>query len=205
MLLNALFNIRNENFLTISLGDLKVFCEYTKSQNGQHIVAFCDGDPLRHVGGHRKSGKGFYFLISNNNLKLYGQLERLNDGKVANNSFFVVNDWLFDDRTISIGYCFNQNGEIVIKKRFKANLLTNAISPSGGFALFKTCNSNNSDSDCLFLYDASNGTLLWKKKFGFKNPVLITIDDEKKIMLHYKDTCGIILDSQARQIGYFSS
>jgi hypothetical protein len=201
----ASLDIRSEDSLIISFSDLRIFCEYSKSQNGQYILAFYDGDPFKHVGGHRKEGKGVHFLICDNQLLVMGQVERPNDGKVANNGFFIINDWLFDDNTSSIAYGFNQKGEIIIKKRLKANLLTNAISSSGHYAVFKTCDSNTTDHDSLFLYDLTNGALVWKKKFGFQNPFRISINDEENIILHYKDRQGILLDWEAKHVGYINT
>jgi hypothetical protein len=209
----ATLDIRGESSLIISLGDLRVFCEYTKSDNGQNILVFCDGDPIKHIGGHRKEGKGFYFLITNNVLTVMGQIERPNDGKVADNGWFIINDWLFTDNLESVAYCFDDKGNIVMQKRLKANLLTNGISKNGSFALFQTANSDNDYGNNIFFYNLKIQQLLWKKNCDFAWPKKYSIlEDERKINLHYEDIGtvslnweGNIVDREEYQLKYVSS
>ncbi len=191
----ATLEIRSESSLIITLGDLKIFCQYTKSDNGQFTLAFCDDDPFKLIGGHRKAGKGFYFLIYNNVLTVMGQMERPNDGKVADNGWFIINDWLFTDNLESVAYCFDDKGNIIIRKKLKANLLTNAISRSGNFALFQTANSDNDYGNNLFFYDLKTQVLIWKKKCDFAWPKEYSIsEDEYRINLHYADIGTVSLD-----------
>lgn len=205
--------IRGDSSLIISLGDLRIFCQYTKSENNEYVLAFCDGDPFKHIGGHRKEGKGYYFLIANNVLTVMGQIERPNDGKVANNGCFIINDWLFTDNLESVAYCFNDKGNIVIQKKLKANLLINAISRNGNFALFQTANSDNDYGNNLFFYDLNTKEMLWKKKCDFAWPKEYSISqEEKKINLHYDgigtvslDWKGNIIDREDYQFKYVSS
>jgi tetratricopeptide (TPR) repeat protein len=209
----ATLDIRSESCLIISLGELRIFCEYTKSDNGQYTLAFCDGDPFKHIGGHRQEGKGFYFLIANNVFAVMGQIERPNDGKVANNGWFIINDWLFTDNPESVAYCFDNKGDIVIQKKLKANLLANAISKNGSFALFQTANSDNDYGNNLLFYDLKTQQLLWKKKCDFAWPKKYSIlEDERKINLHFTDIGtvsldweGNIIDRQEYQLKYVSS
>jgi hypothetical protein len=183
---------RDESSLILILNEIRFYCEYNKSPNGRYILAFHDGDPFNHVGGHRSKGKGHYFLIEDNVLIVEGQIERPNDGKVANNGTFILNDWLFDSNTISIAYAFDRNGNVLIKKKLKANLLINGLSPTGNYALFKTANSNSTDHNVLLLYDLFSKELVWKKKFTFQNPDVFTLEDLDKIKLHYKDRILIV-------------
>lgn len=198
----ATLNFRSETSLTLKLNDINFYCQYSKSENGQNIIAYHDGDPFAGIGGHRKKGKGFYFIIKNQELVHVGQVERPNDGKIANNGSFIINDWLFDSGTKSIAYAFDANGEIIFKKKLSANLLNNAISASGNFALFKTCNSNSSDHSVLLLVDLQLKNLVWKKHFGFRNPDWYTILDNQLIKLHYKDSPTVVLDWDTKHSGY---
>ena len=59
----ATLKIRSEDSLTLTINDINFYCQYSKSKSGQYILAFYDGDPFAGVGGHRKKGKGFYFLL----------------------------------------------------------------------------------------------------------------------------------------------
>jgi hypothetical protein len=197
----ATLDIRNESTLSITLGDLKIFCEYSKSENGQYILAFCDGDPFKHIGGHRSEGKGFYFLIDNLVLTVMGQVERPNDGKVADNGWFIINDWLFTDNLESVAYCFDERGNIILQEKLKANLLTNAISKNGEFALFQTANSDNDYGNHLFLYNLKTKNLLWKKQCDFAWPKGYSIlENEKKINLDYEAIGTVSLDWQGNII-----
>ncbi len=115
----ATLNIRCDHSLTLTINDINFSCQYHKSKSGQFILAFYDGDPFAGIGGHRSKGKGFYFLLKDNVLIVMGQVERPNDCKVADNGNFIVNDWLFDVATKSIGYAFNDKGEVILKKGSK--------------------------------------------------------------------------------------
>lgn len=198
----ATLNFRSEASLTLKLNDVNFYCQFTKSENGKNIIAYHDGDPFAGIGGYRKKGKGFYFIIKSQELVHIGQVERPNDGKIANNGFFIINDWLFDTGTQSIAYAFDTNGEIIFKKRLSANLLNNGISASGNFALFKTCNSNSSDHNVLFLVDLQTKDLVWKKHFCFRNPDSYTIIDNRLIKLNYKDSPTVVLDWDMKHCGY---
>lgn len=209
----ASLDIRSEDTLTITLDGLRIFCQYSRSDSGQYILAYCDSDPFKHIGGHRTEGKGFYFLINETSLTVIGQIERPNDGKVANNGWFIVNDWLFTDNLESIAYCFDEKGNMVFQKKFKANLLTNAISKSGEFALFQTANSDHEDGNNLFFYDLKTQNLLWNKRCDFARPKSFSIsENEKKINLHFDnigifslDFQGNIIERQEYKLKYASS
>lgn len=179
--------IDNENFLSLSLNGVDFYCQYSKSANNQFILAFDDGDPFTRISGHRKTGKGYYFLFKDHSLIVMGQVESPNDGKVADNGYFIINDWLFTDETKSIGYAFNERGEQILRKRFKANLLMNALSSSGQFALFVTCNSSLGDNNIAILYDLASKKQVWRKYFGLQRPDHLTLSDNEKIEVFFKD------------------
>ena len=196
----ANLEIDNEDFLTLSLNGVEFYCPYSKSSNSQYILAFDDRDAVSGRGGHRENGKGCYFLIKDHAIIVIGQLERPNDGKVANNGNFIINDWLFENTTKSIAYVFKESGEQIVRKLFKANLLTNALSESGQFAAFITCNSSLGDNNVIILYDLITGKQVWRKYFGFQNPQHITLSDNEKIELNYKDDKKIVLDWNFKQV-----
>lgn len=202
-----------EDLLTITLDGLRIYCQYTKSDNGKFILAFCDSDPYDNIAGHRTDGKGFYFLINTSVLTVIGQIERPNDGKVADNGFFILNDWLFTDSLKSVAYCFDENGKCIIQKNLNANLLKNSISKSGSFGLFQTVNSDNADGNTLFFYNLNEQKLLWHKVCDFAWPISYSIlENERKINLHYKDIGtfsldwnGNIIEKQEYKLKYASS
>lgn len=179
--------IKSDSLLTFSLNGADFYCQYSKSSNGKYILAFTDSDVSKGISGHRKTGKGYYFLFAHNVLTIMGRLERPNDGKVADNGRFIINDWLFTDETKSIGYAFNYDGEKIIRKRFKANLLTNALSNSGQFALFITCNSSLGDNNIIILTDLTDGKIIWRKYFGIQGFDNFLISDNEKIDISLRD------------------
>lgn len=179
--------IKSETYLTFSLNGADFNCQYSKSSNNQYILAFNDSDVSNGLSGHRKSSKGYYFLFKQNVLTTMGRLERPNDAKVADNGNFIINDWLFTTETKSIGYCFNERGEKMFRKRFKANLLTNALSNSGHFGLFITCNSSLGDNNIIILANLLTGNILWRKYFGFQGIDFFLISDNEKIEMFFRD------------------
>ena len=62
------------NFLRID--SLDFFGQYYKSPNGEFIIAWHDGDPVRKCSGFRSEGEGTYFLLSKDSIILSGRMER---------------------------------------------------------------------------------------------------------------------------------
>jgi hypothetical protein len=141
---------------------LDFFGQYSSSPDGSYTIAWADRDPSGRRGGFRESGHGTYVLVCNGELVLTGKMERPNDGRVANNGSFVLNDWLFGEGLKGIFYGIDKNGTVLVKHRFEANLFNNGISPDGRFAVCQTCNSDTSDSGLLWCFDLTSGALLWK-------------------------------------------
>lgn len=55
--------IKNGSSLNLTINDINFYCQYSKSKNGQYILAFYDGVPFSGIEGHREKGKGFYFCL----------------------------------------------------------------------------------------------------------------------------------------------
>ncbi|MDP2950113.1 MAG: hypothetical protein Q8P22_11315 [Chloroflexota bacterium] len=89
-------------------------------------------------------------------------MERPNDGRVANNGSFVLNDWLFGEGLKGVFCAIGKDGTVLIRHRFEANLLNAGISPGGAFAVCQTCNTDNDDGGQLCCFDLASGSLLWK-------------------------------------------
>jgi DNA polymerase-3 subunit epsilon len=133
----------------------------SKSPDGKYILAWSDADPSQRVSGSRTSGLGRYLLIRGNEVLVDGCIERPNDGKVANNGVFVLNDWLFSSDLNGVFYAFRPSGDVIVERRFSANLHTNGLSAGGEFAVCQTCNSPTEDGDKLSLFDLRTGALVW--------------------------------------------
>lgn len=140
---------------------------------------------------------GSFALFDFENTKkiLQGKMIKPNDGKVANNGNFIINDWMNGKNPKGTFYAFNLSGKILIKKMFKANLFNNAISQDGHFAVCQTCVSDfEKDSQSVWLFDLDNKMILSKfiliasqtgdyklaKKYRFAERFII--DSEEQIL-----------------------
>jgi len=94
---------------------------------------------------------------------LSGKMQRPNDGRVADNGTFVLNDWMFGEGLKGTFYAIDRQGNVVTRKLFQANLFNNGISSDGRFAVCQTCNSDNADSGILCFFDLLAGAILWAK------------------------------------------
>lgn len=147
----------------ISIDDRDFFGRYSKSTDGDFVLAWRDADPVAYRGGFRDSGKGDYLLLHDGQIIAEGRMERPNDGRVANSGRFTLSDWRFGDALRSTFYIFDSQGEILVSKEFKANALQSDISPDGRFAVFVTARSDNEDSNKMSLFDVDAETILWSK------------------------------------------
>ena len=147
----------------ISIPDRDFFGSYSKSPNGEYVLAWRDADVASGRGGYRESGNGDYLLIHDGRIVAEGKMERPNDGRVSNSGTFVLSDWRFGDALRSAFCIFDSQGKILISKEFEANALHSEISPDGRFAIFVTARSENDDSNKVSLFDIHAATTLWSK------------------------------------------
>lgn len=184
----------------------------SKSQSAEWVVGWADYDiqelrqNFRIISGHRESGYGFYVLYNTcqNRIILEGRLERPNSGSVANNGYFSLEDWEFGDDLSAVFYVFSPSGEIIIKKRFKANIFNSAISNAGTLAVCQTChNPSGLDGNLLCLFDLKKKTELffvhpitkWAEKYEFLEDQQILVVILKDIGKFRYDKFGNFLDS----------
>jgi len=159
-----------------------------RSPSGMYVVAWSDSDPSQGVSGSRTSGLGHYLLVRGNEVLLDGRLERPNDGKVANNGIFILNDWLFDSGLNGVFYAFGPTGEGIVQHRFEANLYTNGLSDDGEFAVCQTCGSPTEDGNKLSFFDLRTGTLVWKISPPTGSASYYRFDVERQLLgLGYRD------------------
>jgi tetratricopeptide (TPR) repeat protein len=132
---------------------MSVYCQCSSSPSRRFVLAWHDGDPLSKRGGFRESGEGLYALLEKDTAILSGRMQRPNDGHVADNGSFVLNDWMFGEGLKGTFCAFSKSGQVLMKRSFQANLLNCGISPDGTYAICQTCNSDNEDSHKLTLFD----------------------------------------------------
>jgi tetratricopeptide (TPR) repeat protein len=189
----------NDNFLEIDRPHY--FGQYARSPNGHFIVTWSDLDDSRGVGGARNKGLGSYLLLNDSKLLVAGKMERPNDGKVADTGIFVLNDWMFSENLNGTFYVISLSGAVLLKKKFKANLLNNGISPDGRIAVCQTCNSDyEADSSILTVFDIERKAVLnqfvpltgWAKEYKFdlkNNLIFLVYANGKSYRYKFDGTC----------------
>jgi hypothetical protein len=131
----------------LSVSKLNFFGQYRRSANGRFILAW--HDPCGTA-----NGSGSYLLFRDMVLTAKGKMERPNDGKVADNGTFIINDWLSPDILRGSFYAISSSGKVLIKKTFSANLANNWLSNDGRFAVCQTCTSQSkAHSRVLAVFD----------------------------------------------------
>ena len=142
----------------LQLPSYNFFGQRSLSPNKRFTLAWSDADESGLRGGARSSGMGRYLLLDGQEVILQGRMERPNDGKVANNGIFILNDWEFTSELSGVFFAFRADGTRILSRRFKANLYNNGLSANGRLAVCQTCNSPSSDdSSVLAVFDLSTG------------------------------------------------
>jgi len=167
---NAVPQIRfSGNFIDIPQRNF--FGAYSRSPNGRFIIGWRDGNDEGTHGGARTSGMGRYILLEDGHIAVEGRMERPNDGKVADNGIFILNDWHFYSQELSrTFYAFRPNGEEILHRRFNANLYNNGLAVDGRYAVCQTCNSRDAqDSSILTIFDLERARELarWRPESGW--------------------------------------
>ena len=69
-----------------------------------------------------------------------GRSERPQDGKVANDGTFILNDWMLGEGLKGRFVAFRRDGTAILARDIAANLMTNAaLDPFGKIPEFKYC------------------------------------------------------------------
>lgn len=108
-------------------------------------------------------GMGRVVLIKDEELAWQHDLQRPNDGVVADSGHSAINDWLFGDRLNGTFYVFGANSEPIIKSHFLANLINCGLSDDGSVAWCATARSDSErDSQRLAIFTTSPAKSLFK-------------------------------------------
>jgi len=174
------------SFITVQSPSFYGSCE--RSANGRYIVAWRDGNDEGTHGGARTEGKGRYLLIDNDRVVADGRMERPNDGHVADNGCFVLNDWrFFTNQLRGTFYAFRPDGSEILRQKFRANLYNCGIARDGHFACCQTANSDSEkDSSVLAIFDLEKGNEFarWRPESGCASRYAFS-DDGAHILLSY--------------------
>lgn len=172
--------------------DRDYFGWYATSPDGLFTLTWRDANDEGTHGGARANGMGRYYLLTGGAIVAEGQMERPNDGKVANDGSFILNDWRFSAELGGVFFAFRADGSPVVSERFTANLLNNGISANGRLAVCQTCNSDTDDASVLAVFDLVQGREIarWRPESGWAASYAIS-DDGRSLRLRYPDGASL--------------
>lgn len=174
----------------ISIRELDFFGSASRSPDQRYVLAWSDRDQGGTRGGYRDSGYGRYLLLKNGVLTADGRAERPNDGKVANNGTFIINDWRFGEGLKGRFLACTATGEVILAREFNANLLNNGLSEDGSLAVCQTCHAEGPDNAILVVFDLVGAMELasWQAPSGWADSYRFASDGQS-IELVYRDGC----------------
>lgn len=174
---------------TVHIRSRDFFGQVSRSPNGRYALGWRDADPDGGRGGARDAGLGDYLLLEGERILVEGRMARPNDGKIADDGTFILNDWTFDSLA-GVFRAFRPDGTPILARRFQANLLNNSLSADGTLAACQTCNSpHEPDSSRLVLFNLRAGVETacvtppsgWARDYAFEpaGQVLLGYDDDQ--------------------------
>lgn len=173
----------------IAIGTHHFYGQSVVSSNGRYTLAWRDGNDEGTRGGARSEGKGRYLLIDGDHLVVDGRMERPNDGQVADNGTFVLNDWrFFSNELRGTFYAFRVDGTEILGRKFLANLYSCGVSRDGRFGCCQTCNApSERDGSVLTIFDLEKAVEVarWRPESGWANAYDFSADGVH-ILLIYK-------------------
>lgn len=135
---------------------LDCFGPHTASPNGAFHLLWLDRTPDGSRGGYREEGHGRWSLLDEvGALLASGELERPQDGHVADNGNFILSDWLFGSGLCGRLAGFRCDGHKLFEREFSANLGHSAQSPDGRLAICSTLHSPGSADSCRHFWSIS--------------------------------------------------
>ncbi|BDW82238.1 hypothetical protein MACH24_16760 [Erythrobacter sp. Dej080120_24] len=154
----------------VSIDELDFLGHQAKSPNSRYRLVWADRTPDGRRGGNRDSGHGCWLLLLDDRIVKTGQLERPQEGKVADNGTFILHDWMFGQGLQGRFVAFNSKGQTLIAQQFAANLMSNSLSPDARTAICQTANAPGSDDSCrymLFDLEAGREIARWEVETGW--------------------------------------
>lgn len=131
---------------------------------------------------------GRYLLIDGDVVAAEGSMERPQDGKVADDGTFILNDWGASDELCGMFHAFRADGSAILSRSYQANLLNNGLAPDGRLAVCQTCNAPGSpDSSILTVFDLFDAVELssWTAESGWANGYEFPEGGERVRMLRH--------------------
>jgi tetratricopeptide (TPR) repeat protein len=132
---------------------------FSKSKSNKWIIGWNDSDETHSRGGHRKSGHGRFVLYDAETDLIVTQgdkLERPNNGAIADNGTFSLEDCHFGNDLSGTLYVFSRNGDVLFERKFTANIHKSGMSINGLYAACATACSSTDDGSKLYFFDIAN-------------------------------------------------
>lgn len=138
------FETTKHGFLRIRSIDF--YGQAAPSPNGRFCLAWQDSDYKgkgtdEWKAGFRVSGMGRAVMIAEGAIIWQRDLERPNDGAVADTGDSIISDWLFGEGFKGRFYAFDPHGRTILRHDFRANLKKGGISPDAALAWCSTLDS----------------------------------------------------------------
>ncbi len=157
------------------------FGQSSKSPDGRYTLAWLDGGP-------NQSRHGRWILLDARKIVAEGAMPRPNDGKVANNGVFIINDWGSIENLSGTLAAFTSQGTPLLSRTFHANLFNNGLSADGRWAVCQTANAPHEDGNKLFVFDLCSKIEIgafqpdsgWASGYTF-------VPDEQRIVFGYQN------------------
>lgn len=158
---------------------------YRLSKSKKWAISWRDSDPAAGRGGHRDSGYGEYVLadMAGDVVPAHGKMQRPNNGSVADNGSFCLEDWHLGSSLSSTFNVFDCSGSPIVTKELTANIFGSGISKNGMLAYCSTANSKTEHGYKVFLFDLDTGEELFCVTPGTQGLETYIFDEEKKLLI----------------------
>jgi len=154
----------------VSIDALDFIGHQAVSPNRRYRLIWADRTPDGSRGGYRSEGHGSWSLLLDDQIVTGGNLERTQEGCVADNGTVILHDWMFGEGLKGRFVAFAPDGTQLITQQFAANLMSNSLSPDGKFAICQTANAPGSADSCRYmLFDLAAGREMarWEVETGW--------------------------------------
>lgn len=165
---------------TIGYGGL-----YSISKSKKWAISWRDSDPVAGRGRHRETGYGEYVLadLAGDVVSAHGQMQRPNNGSVADNGSFCLEDWHLGSSLSGTFNVFDSAGTPIVTKELTANIFRSGISKNGKLAYCATANSKTEHGYKVILFDLETGEELFCVTPRTQGLETYIFDEERKILI----------------------
>ncbi len=153
---------------------------HASSPNRRWVISWRDGHWTESTSGKRRFEFGAYLLYDARAeaVLVEGVSRRPNNGAVADDGTFILEDWGDPSELASSLMAFTASGSPLLNAHFTANVMFSAISPRGRYAVAQMANSSSEDSGQLMLFDLRKGVRSYSVVSAAGWPDRYSVDDD---------------------------